>query len=204
MKLSRNIIKKIFLLVLFSTGFSYSQSAGEELGKALYYLLNRSEYKKDTQSKYIREIANQTVVINSTSNARFSGGSSRAGVKINLPSGTTRWYYRITLTGINSYYNYPAQESLFSLISNQRSFSVNNQTNLGVDCYVLDGSYINNFLQTGNENFRYYTNYHSPNSKGFIGSCELTSNNLWIGIKNPNLTEGLKAIVEVVAFGDFN
>ena len=197
-------MKKIILLLLLSTSFCYSQSTGEELGKALYYLLNRSEFKKDTQAKYIREIVNQTVVVNSSSNARFSGGNSRAGVKINLPLGTTRWYYRITLTGINSYYNYPTQETLFSLISNQKSFFVNNQTNYGIDCYVLDDFYMHNFLQTGNENFRYYTNYSSTNTKGFIGSCDLISNNLWIGIKNPNLTEGLKVIVEVVAFGNFN
>lgn len=198
-------MKYIFLLgLLVSTTFCYSQSPGEELGKALYYLLNRSEFKKDTQAKYIREIANQTVVVNSSSNARFSGGSSRAAVKINLPIGTTRWYYRITLTGVNSYYSYSNQETLFSLISNQKSFFVNNQTNYGVDCYVLDDFYIKNFLQTGNENFRFYANYSNTNTKGFIGSCDLTSNNLWIGIKNPNLTEGLKAIVEVVAFGNFN
>jgi hypothetical protein len=197
-------MKKIFLLLALCTTFSYAQSSGEELGKALYYLLNKSEYKKDMQATYIREVLNQTVVINSSSNARFSGGNTRAGVKINLPIGTTKWYYRITLMNTNSYYSYPEQQTLFSLISNRQSFFVNNQTNYGVDFYVIDDNSINNFSQTGNENYRYYQKYSKLNTSGFIDSCDMISTNLWIGLKNPNITEGLKAIVEVVAFGNFN
>ena len=68
----------------------------------------------------------------------------------------------------------------------------------------MDDNSINNFLQTGNENFRYYSNYSKTNTRGFIGSCDLKFNNLWIGIKNPDLSHGLKAIVEVVAIGNFN
>jgi hypothetical protein len=29
------------------------------------------------------------------------------------------------------------------------------------------------------------------------------SDDLWIGIKNPNMKDGLRVIVEVVAYGDF-
>jgi hypothetical protein len=32
-------MKKIILLFVLSTSFSYAQSPGEELGKALYYLI---------------------------------------------------------------------------------------------------------------------------------------------------------------------
>jgi hypothetical protein len=195
-------MRKLFwLIILLITNYSYSQSPAEDLGKSLYELINR---KDNTSKNFYKEIANETVVINSSSNARFSGGKTRSGIKINLPVGTIKWVYRITLLSAKSYYSYPYEQTLFNLMSNKQKYIVNNQTNYGVDFYIVDDFDISNFLQTGNDNFKYYKNNSKLNTTGFVGVCDLLTDNLWIGIKNPNITEGLKAIVEVVAFGDFN
>lgn len=196
--------KKFLLLFLFTCTFSFSQTQeenqlAEQVATIIYKLSHNS-----SKSNIYKQIVNETVTINSSSNARFNGGKTRAGFKINLPLGTQMWYYRITLLEPNSYYSYPSNSDFYSMISNKQPFLVNNQTNYGVDFYIMDDNSINNFLQTGNENFRYYSNYSKTNTRGFIGSCDLKFNNLWIGIKNPDLSHGLKAIVEVVAIGNFN
>jgi hypothetical protein len=195
-------MRKLFLvLMVLLTNITFSQSIGEELGKSLYKLINKEE---NSSKNFYKEIVNETVVINSSSNARFSGGKTRSGVKINLPQGTIKWVYRITLLSAKSYYSYPYEQTLFNLISNNQKYIVNNQTNYGVDFYIIDDYDINNFLQTGNDNFNYYSKYSKLNTTGFVSVSDLLKNNLWIGVKNPNVTEGLKVIIEVVAFGDFN
>ena len=191
-------MKKLFLLFIISTTFSYAQSPGEELGKALYYLLNKNEAK----ATYLKNVMTQTVSINSTSKAFFSG-STRAVLKIDLPIGTKEWFYRITTMDINTNYYYPQEETFFSIITDKKAFKTNNKTNKPLNFYIIDDNSVNNFRQTGNDNFRYYSKYSKTNTQGFIDSCDLTSNNLWIGLINPNVRDGLKVIVEVVAFGDF-
>lgn len=192
-------MKKIFLISILITSHSYAQSPGEELGKALYYLFNKNEAK----ATYLKNVMTQTLSINSTSKALFSG-STREILKIDLPTGTTKWYYRITTMDINTNYYYPQEQTFFSLISNKKEFNINNQTNHPISFYIIDDNSVNNFRQKGNENFRYYTKYSKINTQGFIDSCDLISNNLWIGLINPNIRDGLKVIVEVVAFGNFN
>jgi hypothetical protein len=105
---------------------------------------------------------------------------------------------------ININYYYPQDETFFSLISNKKVFNINNQTNNPISFYIVDDNSVDNFRQKGNDDFRYYTKYSKMNTQGFIDSCDLISNNLWIGLINPNIRDGLKVIVEVVAFGDFN
>ena len=192
-------MKKLVLLFIISTAFSYAQSPGEELGKALYYLFNKNEPK----ATYLKNVMTQTVSINSTSKAFFSG-STRAVLKLDLPKGTKTWYYRITTMDINTNYYYPQEETFFTQIFDKKAFTINNKTDKPLYFYIIDDNEVNNFRQTGNDNFRYYSKYTKTNTKGFIDSCDLISNNLWIGLINPNIRDGLKVIVEVVAFGDFN
>lgn len=191
-------MKKLILLLILSTTFSYAQSPGEELGKALYYLLNKNEAK----ATYIKNVMTQTVSINSTSKAVFAG-STRAVLKIDLPKGTKEWFYRITTMDINTNYFYPQEETFFSLISDKKAIKTNNKTNKPLNFYIIDDNSVNNFRQKGNDNFRYYSKYSKTNTQGFIDSCDIISDNLWIGLINPNVRDGLKVIVEVVAFGDF-
>ena len=194
----KRIMKKLFLLFIISTTFSYAQSPGEELGKALYYLLNKNEAK----ATYLKNVMTQTVSINSTSKAFFSG-NTREVLKIDLPTGTTKWYYRITTMDINTNYYYPQEEAFFAQIFNKKAFTLNNKTDKPLNFYIIDDDSVNNFRQKGNDNFSYYNKYSKKNTQGFIDSCDLISNNLWIGLINPNIRDGLKVIVEVVAFGNF-
>lgn len=192
-------MKKLFLFsILFFSINTNSQTVLEVLRA-----LAGKEDANVTPKVLFKEVMNQTVTINSASNARFSGGISRQGLKVNLPIGTTKWYYRITLMDAYRSYSYQPRESLFSLLSNNYPLFVNNQTDYGIDFYVIDDFSINNFRQTGNDDFRYYQDYSKQNTKGFYGECNFIQNNLWIGLRNYNMTQGLKAIVEVVAYGNF-
>ena len=198
-------MKKKFLvmIVLFSTSILSAQTTNQEVTSQLAKLINDIQNFKRGNTLY-KQILNETVIVNSSSNARFYGGKTRTGFKINLPEGTQTWYYRITLLEPNSSYTYPYNSDFFSLLKNHNPLFINNQTNYGVDFFVLDDYSISNFLQTGNDNFRYYEKYSKKNTSGFINSCDLKSNNLWISLKNPDISHGLKAIVEVVAIGNFN
>jgi hypothetical protein len=51
--------------------------------------------------------------------------------------------------------------------------------------------------------FNVYTNFTREKTLGFYGECNLTFNNLMICLTNTNVKQGLKVIVEVVAYGDF-
>ena len=187
--------------MLIFTSLSYGQTPAEDLGKSIYNLINRNQNKTNIS---IKEVLNEIVVINSVSKAKFSSGNSRQGLKLRLPLGTTKWYYRITLMDAEGSFTYQPGESLFSLLSNSHPLFVNNQTDFGIDFYVIDDFSISNFTQTGNDNFRYYRDFSKEKTRGFYGECNLNQNNLWIGLRNNNITQGIKAIVEIVAFGNFN
>lgn len=187
----------LLLLILFSTS-SHSQTLIEIL-KAM----SQTETNSKTPKIYFKNLTTEIVPLNSTSNARLSGGKNRQAVKVNLPVGTIKWYYRITLTPIESNFSYKPEQMFFSLLSNNHPPFVNNQTDYGIDTYLIDDFYIVNFLQTGNENYRYYKEYSREKTRGFIGECDSTKSNLWLGFKNNNLKDGLKAIVEIVAYGNF-
>lgn len=105
---------------------------------------------------------------------------------------------------IDTNYYYPQEETFFSLISDKKEFTINNKTDKTLNFYIIDDNSVNNFRQTGNDNFRYYAKYSKMNTQGFIYSCDIINNNLWIGLINPNIRDGLKIIVEVVAIGIFN
>ena len=95
----------------------------------------------------------QTGSINSTSKAFFSG-STRAVLKLDLPKGTKTWYYRITTMDINTNYYYPQEETFFTQIFDKKAFTINNKTDKPLYFYIIDDNEVNNFRQTGNDNFR--------------------------------------------------
>jgi hypothetical protein len=76
-------------------------------------------------------------------------------------------------------------------------------TNEGIDFYVIDSNSVSDFRQTGNDNFSHYKRFYKSKTSGFFDVSTLISDDLWIGIKNPNMKDGLRVIVEVVAYGDF-
>lgn len=201
-------MKKFILVFILSSNFIFSQAETsqnqiDELINGIAKLISKNNSIK-SEKFYYKEVLNVTDIVNSSSNARFYGGKTRAGFKLNLPAGTTEWFYRITLMDKDVNFNYPSDQSLSNLLKINAPLSVYNQTNYGIDCFILDDFNIKNFLQTGNDNFSSYSDYIKYNTRGFINFSKLIKNNLWIGVRNPNVMHGLKIIVEVVAFGNFH
>jgi hypothetical protein len=82
---------------MFACSFSMNGQTLKEIMQTL---------KGETSEKvFYKDIVNEVVVVNSNMKARFGGGTTRAAIKVNLPKGTKRWYYRITVTELNSYFH---------------------------------------------------------------------------------------------------
>ena len=200
-------MKKIFLLLILLSNFAIGQNVDAEqindLVNTIAKLIHKSK-DSNSASSYAKEILNITDVVNSASNARFHGGKSRIGFKLNLPTGTQKWFYRITIMNVETNFNYQPSESFYNSLTKHTSLTPRKLTEDGLDVYITDDYNINNFLETGNDNFKSYEDYKTLNTSSFINTSDLIKNNLWIGIKNPNMMQGLKVIVEVVAMGNFN
>ena len=159
--------------------------------------------KTETSSKKVmyKEVLNEVVTINSTSNEMFSGGNSRQALYVKLPVGTKKWYYRVTPMDVSTNYNYQPRESFISLLSNDYPLFVNNRTNYGFNFYIINDYALSDFY--AKRAFNVYTNYTRENTLGFYNVCDLVYSNLMICLTNTNVKQGLKVIVEVVAYGDF-
>lgn len=193
--MGRLVIKKILLLYLLLFPLAnYSQSFEEIYNKLM-------DAKKEVKKPYYKHVMYEVVNLNSTSNEFWKGGSSKSALRVNLPKGTLKWYYRVTLMDIRQNYTYNPNEYLFSLLTDDHPLFVNNQTSLGVNFYIINDYAESDFY--ADRNFYTYTDYQNEKTRGFHGICNLTYNNLMICLKNYNLKDGLKAIVEVVAYGNF-
>lgn len=150
----------------------------------------------------IRTVVTKTLTVNSASNARLYNSKTRDVVKVELPVGTKKWFYRITVLEIDKNYSYQNNETLFYLLNNRKTMDTYAPTNEGVDFYILGHSgEVESFKKTGNDSFKAFTPFTKIDTNSFTGECALTQENIWIGIKNPNSFVGLKVIVEVVSFG---
>lgn len=189
-------MKKILLLIiLFMPIFSNGQTLQELYDKLV------SKNKNEVSKLQFKYVSYDIVTLNSTSNEFWKGGSSREAINVKLPVGTLKWYYRITLMEVEQNYFYNTNETLISLLQNNNPLFVNNQTSLGVNFYIINDYAKNDFLS--GRTFNHYPAYQNENTRGFNGICDLTFSNLMICLKNNNLKNGLKAIVEVVAYGNF-
>lgn len=190
------------LFVLFNFHFGNSQTLREIIN-----ILADSQNKTTSEVKKasLLEITNKTLSVNSSSNAYFSGGKTRDVIKIELPKGTINWYYRVTVLDIKSNYSYSYNETLAYLLSNKKTMDTYSPTSFGIDFYLLGHTGdVNSFLETGNNNFRSYPTFTKTNTNSFVNYSNFINENLWIGIKNPNASQGLKVIVEVVTYGYYN
>jgi len=187
----------LILCIIFN---AQAQSKFERSLNEVIQAINQSTGK-------LQEVTVQTIEVNSISKARFGGGHTRQLVPINLPPGTQKWYYRVTVMPVNSNYKYLANETFYYTLANHLSKEAYSPTNGGIDFFLLSSSGdATSFSETGNNNFRYLDGYQRLKSNSFIGegtNSEIGHPNLYIGIRNDNMTEGLKAIVEVVAWGHF-
>jgi hypothetical protein len=189
-------MKKIFIFTLLVLPI---YNFGQTLEELYNDLINKDKPKQNIV--YYKSILNEIVTLNSTSNEYWSGGNSKSALYVKLPLGTVKWHYRITLMDVRQNYFYNTNETLYSLLSNNHPLFVNNQTSLGINFYIINDYALNDFNE--DRNFNRYLDYQNENTRGFTGICNLRYNNLMICLKNSNLKDGLKAIVEVVAYGSF-
>jgi hypothetical protein len=192
-------MKKILLFSILLFTINSNAQTLLEIAKAL---AGKTDDNTSTIQKIMyKEVMNEVVTINSTSNEMFSGGNSRKALYVKLPTGTSKWYYRVTPMDVRTNYYYQPRETFFSLLSNKYPLFVNNQTQKGLDFYIINDYAVNDFY--AKRTFNVYPNFTRENTTGFYSDCDLTYNNLMICLSNPNLRDGLKVIVEVVAYGNY-
>jgi len=158
----------------------------------------------DQATGSLEGLSSTTIEINSISKAYLGGGHTRGVVQIHLPRGTEKWFYRITVLDIKSNYSYQDNESLYNVLRNHLPDNIYRPTTDGVDFFLLGTSGdATSFSETGNNNFQYINGYNYLNVNSFYEGSDIVQDNLWIGVRNNNKVEGLKVIVEVVAWGHF-
>lgn len=195
--------KRIVFILAFMLSISFISNG--QILKQIFEAFAEEQKKSEAVKSTPKDLVSQTFVVNSASKARLSGGKTREAIKINLPAGTKRWYYRVTVLSVTSTYTYQDNETFFYLLNNKKYMETYKPTDEAIDFYVLGHSGdVASFLETGNNNFKVFSDYTKIGTNSFIGSATLNQENLWIGIKNPNAMTGLKVIVEVVAWGTFN
>lgn len=162
----------------------------------------KSEYETNTI------INKQKYFINSGSNATFKGGKSRLAIPITLPPNTAEWYYTFSSSrneaDINSVTNGMQLASELSNLIDQTgllSFGVNQLTQPPggnyCDVYLIDYNNYNPFLSKGN--FSHYPIGTRENIVSGTVKVNFISNQLYLGIRNPDTTFGIHVVLEVVA-----
>lgn len=138
------------------------------------------------------------VIVNSISNANFSGGHDRVKLNLNIPQNTVRWYYRITVLNKNQSYDYQENETLHYSLINKRELNSLVTNSIPINCYIVTSSgQAENFLLS--RTFQYDGLSSVLNTNSFYGVSGLISDNLSICLQNLSLTDGANIIVEVVA-----
>jgi hypothetical protein len=176
-------IRLLILMLLFLTFANISK--GQVLLEILKALANENTTtetaSKNNKPKYsTRNLITTSFIVNSSSKARSSDGKTREVVKINLPKGTKKWYYRVTVLNVNSNYTYQDNESFHYLLSKNKFMNTYKPTDEAVDFYILGHSGdVESFLVTGNDNFKVYQAYTKKATNSFIGECALVQENLW-------------------------
>ena len=196
-------IKFLLLIILMCVCFN-TQAQESKISKTLNEISQLVNQVNTAINGSLVDLGSATIEINSTSKAYFGGGHTRGLFQVHLPRGTQQWYYRITVLDIKSNYLYQTNESLFYLLNNRLPDNSYRPTTDGVDFFLLGTSGdANSFSQTGNNNFSYINGYGYLNTNSFFEGSTIVQDNLWIGVRNNNKVEGLKVIIEVVAYGHF-
>jgi|GEM_PF-2567166 hypothetical protein len=198
---------KLLLLGLLSGMFLNVQGQKSKVATTfndIFKIVNQTAQVVNNVTASIQDLGTTTIVINSTSNAHLMGGHTRGLVAVHLPRGTEKWFYRITVLDKKSNYSYQSNESLYYVLRNNLQDNIYRPTTDGVDFFLLHTSGdANSFSETGNNNFSYIDGYSHLNVNSFYEGSNIVEDNLWIGVRNNNYVEGLRIIVEVVAYGHF-
>lgn len=189
-------MKKITLLifiVLFSFSNSFSQTKLEKVLNSLnqiFTAIAEDNYK-------VANVASETITINSSSNF---GGKTRGAIKFTLPEGTKLYAIRVTVIPVKSSFQYEPDETFFAVTQKGSGREVAAPQNNGINVYFFNRAYdAQSFVDKNNFNFL----WKIDNTNSFVQSRYADAGNYWIGVQNPSSVYGLKAIVEIVAFGIF-
>jgi hypothetical protein len=194
-------MKKFISLIVLSLFISVSTTLYAQ-NNSLLEILNQkigSNKEAKKEAKFI-EVLNEVVTVNSVSNSRFNGGKNRFALKLNIPKGTTVWYYKVNVFDLDDIVFTSSINSLLYQLENNR-LSLDNYSDKTVDFYVIPESNAANFMQTGNDNYLIYTEYTKKDISQDFGSSKNYKDDYWIGLKNNDKFKGVKVRVEVVALG---
>jgi hypothetical protein len=188
-------MKKLYILLLLATfGFS-----GIVHAQTWEDILAELEHEINDKPIEFEKVLTKTVEVNSLTKW---GGDTRKVIPFSLPTGTEGWYYRITPMYVSYDYSYGSNETLYYLIKNKAK-SVRTPP-FGdyaiVDCYVFTHS-ADAYRFDAKSDFNYMKGHAHKGIATSYYYNNTVQDNLWIGIKNPNNSKGLKVIVEVVAWG---
>lgn len=194
-------MKKFVSLITLSIFLAVSSSLFAQNNSLLEILNQKLGSKKEAkkEAKFV-EVLSEIVTVNSVSNARFKGGNNRVAFKLNIPQGTTAWYYKVNVLDLDDIVFTNSTNSLLYQLENN-SLSLDNYSDKTVDFYVIPESNVANFMQTGNDNYLIYTEYTKKDISQDFGSSKNYKDDFWIGLKNNDKFKGIKVKIEVVALG---
>ena len=192
-------MKKIFSLSIFILLSKFSLGQKVTFQSILTDILNGAKQIQEDQVLTPQSIYNQSIIVNSVSNADFSGGQCRRVIKLNIPRNTVKWYYRITVLDVNQKFSYPPNETLFYNLVNKKSIAGFYTNDISMNFFVMNNSGDqSNFLLSRPHS--YIPNSSNLKSNSTFGISDIISENLWLGVENMHYTKGANVIIEIVAY----
>ncbi len=192
-------MKKIFSLSIFILLSKFSLGQKVTFQSILTDILNGAKQIQEDQVLTPQSIYNQSIIVNSVSNADFSGGQCRKVIKLNIPRNTVKWYYRITVLDVNQKFSYPPNETLFYNLVNKKSIAGFYTNDISMNFFVMNNSGDqSNFLLSRPHS--YIPNSSNLKSNSTFGISDIISENLWLGVENMHYTKGANVIIEIVAY----
>lgn len=152
------------------------------------------------KDKGYKNVLNKTYPLNSTSNERFNKGKSKEVIKLDIPEGTNKLWFKITILDIKSNYQFTEQETFFNSVFEKKE-SIKPPyipTTSIMDFYIFNSS---GDAESFKKNEIYFNCFQKLKTFSFYDSINVKDNNYWIGLRNPNTFDGIKVILEVVSEG---
>jgi hypothetical protein len=190
----KKIVLSAFLLFLLNTSFSQKKSFIDILSDVAQAL---TTVKQDEAVTY-QNIMYQKVIVNSITNANWSGGHDRVKLKLNIPPNTIKWYYRITVLNKTQDFDYQENETLHYSLINKRELNGLITNSIPINCYIVNGSGLAQNFLLGRQ-FQYDGESSVLNTNSFYWLSGSVSDNLWMCLQNLSQMDGANIIVEVVA-----
>jgi len=140
------------------------------------------------------------------------GGKSRTIIPINLPKGTTAWYYSFsTSVAGKGTKNLQLLSRLATIAADPSSLSSNLIANIKlptgshtIDVYLLENkenadAFIDKVDNSGGIFYYNRDGSVTATKQGIVNVSRISTSTMYLGIKNPSPLEGIDVIIEVVA-----